>query len=111
MPHYPEEIDYSDKYSDDYYEYRHVMLPKEIYKKLPKGKLLTEAVSVFLCKRNGVVSESSSPEAGFITKFTSPNPIYCCSDAQKAQIPRLVSRLLASYRRPIPIIDLMPVLN
>ncbi len=46
MPHYPEEIEYSDKYSDDYYEYRHVMLPKEVYKKLPKGKYLTEAVNI-----------------------------------------------------------------
>lgn len=44
MPHYPEEIEYSDKYFDDYYEYRHVMLPKEVSKKLPKGKLLSESV-------------------------------------------------------------------
>ena len=42
MPHYPEEIEYSDKYMYDYYEYRHVILPKAIYKKLPKSKLLNE---------------------------------------------------------------------
>jgi cyclin-dependent kinase regulatory subunit CKS1 len=42
MPHYPEEIEYSEKYSDCLYEYRHVILPKELYKKLPKGKLLSE---------------------------------------------------------------------
>ncbi len=42
MPHYPEEIEYSDKYSDDYYEYRHVALPKAVFKRIPKGKLLTE---------------------------------------------------------------------
>ena len=42
MPHYPEEIEYSDKYTDDIYEYRHVILPKEIYKKMLKGKLLSE---------------------------------------------------------------------
>ena len=29
MPHYPKEIEYSDKYYDDCYEYRHVILPKE----------------------------------------------------------------------------------
>ena len=29
MPHYPEEIEYSEKYSDDCYEYRHVILTKE----------------------------------------------------------------------------------
>ena len=29
MPHYPKEIEYSDKYYDDCYEYRHVILTKE----------------------------------------------------------------------------------
>jgi cyclin-dependent kinase regulatory subunit CKS1 len=44
MPHYPSEIEYSDKYSDEYYEYRHVILPKDIYKKISsKGKLMSEA--------------------------------------------------------------------
>ena len=42
MPHYPDEIEYSDKYNDDLYEYRHVLLPKSIYKSMPKGRLLTE---------------------------------------------------------------------
>jgi cyclin-dependent kinase regulatory subunit CKS1 len=42
MPHYPEEIEYSDKYNDDYYEYRHVSLPKHLYKRVTKGKLLSE---------------------------------------------------------------------
>jgi len=39
------EIEYSDKYEDSQYEYRHVILPKEIAKQLPQGKnmrLLTE---------------------------------------------------------------------
>ena len=34
MPHYPSEIEYSDKYYDECYEYRHVILPKEIMKKI-----------------------------------------------------------------------------
>jgi len=42
MPHYPDEIEYSEKYKDDFYEYRHVLLPKEIYKKMPQGRLLSE---------------------------------------------------------------------
>lgn len=42
MPHYPDDIEYSDKYCDDLYEYRHVILPKEIYKKIQKNKLLEE---------------------------------------------------------------------
>lgn len=45
MPHYPDEIEYSDKYMDDYYEYRHVLLPKDIYKKMPRNRLLLESVS------------------------------------------------------------------
>mmetsp|Transcript_28682 Transcript_28682/g.72634 ORF Transcript_28682/g.72634 Transcript_28682/m.72634 type:complete len:105 (+) Transcript_28682:171-485(+) len=34
MPHYPDEIEYSEKYQDDTYEYRHVILPKHIAKKM-----------------------------------------------------------------------------
>lgn len=32
------EIEYSDKYEDSSYEYRHVILPKEVAKQLPQGK-------------------------------------------------------------------------
>lgn len=42
MPHFPDDIEYSDKYQDDFYEYRHVILPKDIYKKMPKERLLSE---------------------------------------------------------------------
>lgn len=44
MPHYPSEIEYSDKYADDFYEYRHVMLPKEVFKKInfKEKKLLSD---------------------------------------------------------------------
>ena len=42
MPHFPDEIEYSDKYYDDFYEYRHVILPKPIYKKMARGVLLAE---------------------------------------------------------------------
>lgn len=42
MPHYPSEIEYSEKYSDEYYEYRHVVLPKEVFKRIThKGKILS----------------------------------------------------------------------
>ena len=44
MPHYPDEIEYSDKYMDEHYEFRHVILPKDVYKKIPRGRLLTEHV-------------------------------------------------------------------
>ncbi len=42
MPHFPEEIEYSDKYADTLYEYRHVILPKHIFRKLPRDRLLSE---------------------------------------------------------------------
>lgn len=36
MPNYPDEIEYSEKYADDLYEYRHVFLPKAIAKEMFK---------------------------------------------------------------------------
>ncbi|EWM20433.1 cyclin-dependent kinases regulatory subunit [Nannochloropsis gaditana] len=36
-------IEYSEKYMDDNHEYRHVILPKEIARSLPKQRLLTES--------------------------------------------------------------------
>lgn len=35
-------IYYSEKYADEQYEYRHVMLPKEIAKLVPKTHLMSE---------------------------------------------------------------------
>ncbi|XP_066921775.1 cyclin-dependent kinases regulatory subunit 1-like [Clytia hemisphaerica] len=36
------QIFYSDKYSDEEYEYRHVLIPKEMVKKVPKTRLMQE---------------------------------------------------------------------
>ncbi|KAH7966838.1 hypothetical protein HPB49_019872 [Dermacentor silvarum] len=36
-------IYYSDKYYDEKFEYRHVVLPKEIAKLVPKSHLMTES--------------------------------------------------------------------
>merc|ERR1712026_415440 len=38
----PKNIYYSDKYTDEHYEYRHVMLPKELAKMVPKTHLMSE---------------------------------------------------------------------
>ena len=35
-------IYYSDKYNDEKFEYRHVMLPKEVARKVPKTHLMSE---------------------------------------------------------------------
>ena len=42
MTHFPKETEYSDKYFDDVYEYRFVKLTKEVFKEMPKGRLLDE---------------------------------------------------------------------
>jgi cyclin-dependent kinase regulatory subunit CKS1 len=42
MPHYPHSIEYSDKFEDEVYEYKNVILPESIFKSLPKGKFLNE---------------------------------------------------------------------
>ncbi|KAK9836991.1 hypothetical protein WJX81_004967 [Elliptochloris bilobata] len=36
------QIQYSEKYYDSIYEYRHVVLPQDIAQLLPKGRLLSE---------------------------------------------------------------------
>ncbi|NXL90495.1 CKS2 protein, partial [Alectura lathami] len=36
------EIYYSEKYFDEQYEYRHVVLPRELLKQMPKTHLLSE---------------------------------------------------------------------
>jgi len=36
------QIQYSEKYYDDVYEYRHVVLPSDIAQRLQKGRLLSE---------------------------------------------------------------------
>lgn len=36
------QIQYSEKYYDDIYEYRHVVLPPDIAQLLPKGRLMPE---------------------------------------------------------------------
>ena len=38
-----QEIEYSEKYNDGEYEYRHVILPKHIAKNAPKGRMLAES--------------------------------------------------------------------
>lgn len=44
MPiHFPSNIVYSNKYVDESYEYRHVILPMKVYERIIPGKLLTES--------------------------------------------------------------------
>lgn len=106
MPHYPDEIEYSDKYLDDHYEYRHVILPKDVYRKIPRNRLLTESVLNPLF-RNGEQSESSNLEGGCTTSFTVPSPTFCCSAEPRVLIPKLVFPLPVSSLLPTPSTDLI----
>lgn len=87
MPHYPDEIEYSDKYTDDHYEYRHVILPKDVYKKLPRSRLLSESVTDFLF-RNGELLEYSNQGAGATTSSTVLSPTSCSFGGPRALTPR-----------------------
>eukprot|EP00537_Pseudo-nitzschia_pungens_P008048 CAMPEP_0172355882 /NCGR_PEP_ID=MMETSP1060-20121228/266_1 /TAXON_ID=37318 /ORGANISM="Pseudo-nitzschia pungens, Strain cf. cingulata" /LENGTH=114 /DNA_ID=CAMNT_0013075743 /DNA_START=79 /DNA_END=424 /DNA_ORIENTATION=+ len=61
-------IEYSEKYADDLNEYRHVILPKELAKTLPKSRLLSElSGEELVCNR---------VEGGNIMPFTVPNPTF-----------------------------------
>jgi cyclin-dependent kinase regulatory subunit CKS1 len=79
MPHYPDEIDYSDKYTDEHYEYRHVHLPKDVYKKIPRSKLLTESVN-YCSFRNGDLLEYNNQEDGYTMSSINHNPIFFYSE-------------------------------
>jgi cyclin-dependent kinase regulatory subunit CKS1 len=101
MPHYPDEIEYSDKYQDDSYEYRHVLLPKETYKKMSRNKLLSENVP-FLLLRNGEASEFNNPEDGSTTNFISQSHTSCCSEEPEALTHKLDCHQLGSLHQQIP---------
>ena len=95
MVHYPDEIEYSDKYSDDYYEYRHVILPRDVFKRLPRGRLLTENVRIFRIRNGGQLAYSSR-EDGPTTKCTSQNPIFCSLEEPEERTLRRVFLLPVS---------------
>lgn len=40
---FPKTLEHSEKYNDSQFEYKHVILNKELFEKLPKYKLLSEA--------------------------------------------------------------------
>ena len=86
------DIYYSDKYTDDKFEYRHVMLPKDLAKLVPKthlmseaewrnlgvqqslGKLITES-QLFL-----IIINQLLPQVGSTTCSTSRSLTSCSSD-------------------------------
>jgi cyclin-dependent kinase regulatory subunit CKS1 len=85
MPHFPDDIEYSEKYQDDQYEYRHVLLPRQLYKQLPPKRLLLEhewrQIGVQQ-SRGWVHYEIHNPEP-FILLFRRP----LGTDAQTGMVP------------------------
>lgn len=43
MPHFPNEVEQSEKYADKQYEYKHVILSQEMFLKLPRNTLIKES--------------------------------------------------------------------
>ncbi|KAL3620129.1 Cyclin-dependent kinases regulatory subunit 2 [Castilleja foliolosa] len=66
------QIQYSEKYFDDIYEYRHVVLPTDVAKQLPKNRLLSEIMS-------GVEWGFNKAEAGFIMQSIGQSRTLCYS--------------------------------
>ncbi|TXG72619.1 hypothetical protein EZV62_001198 [Acer yangbiense] len=56
------QIQYSEKYFDDAYEYRHVVLPPDVAKLLPKNRLLSETECFFATKLNTLYAKHASIE-------------------------------------------------
>lgn len=41
MPHYPSRIEHSGKYEDARFQFKHVKLPREVFRQMPRGRLLS----------------------------------------------------------------------
>ncbi|KAF7282441.1 hypothetical protein GWI33_002669 [Rhynchophorus ferrugineus] len=57
-----ENIQYSEKYQDDHYEYRHVILPPDVAKLVPRPHLMTETEwrNLVFCYRGSTESKLGS---------------------------------------------------
>jgi cyclin-dependent kinase regulatory subunit CKS1 len=95
MPHYPKQIDYSEKYYDNYYEYRHVILPKDIFKKIPAKRLLSESEwrSIGVVQSKGWVNYTIHKPEPHILLFRRP----IGTDPETGVIPTEMSAKIAEY--------------
>nr|XP_018623952.1 cyclin-dependent kinases regulatory subunit isoform X2 [Nicotiana tomentosiformis] len=75
------QIQYSEKYFDDTYEYRHVVLPPDVAKLLPKNRLLSEVSDPFTSRilMSGVQLEFSRAEDGCTMLFIDQSHTSCSS--------------------------------
>jgi hypothetical protein len=80
----PKEIYYSDKYNDDKFEYRHVMLPKDIAKLVPKTHLVNNPIVLRALFDYAKVKGRSS----FITRYLVIESSWPKNEVLCTQVPR-----------------------
>ncbi|XP_035307759.1 cyclin-dependent kinases regulatory subunit 1 isoform X3 [Cricetulus griseus] len=91
------QIYYSDKYDDEEFEYRHVMLPKDIAKLVPKTHLMSESEW-----RNLGVQQSQGwvhymiHEPDFTNSFRTSHLTLPAATTQEAKEMKLLTHLSAS---------------
>ena len=97
MPHYPREIEYSEKYFDEYYEYRHVLLPKETFKKIPAKRLLTESEwrSIGIQQSKGWVNYTIHKPEPHVLLFRRPRG----TDPETGMVPSDILIKIQEYER------------
>merc|ERR1739848_446819 len=71
-------IYYSDKYTDEKFEYRHVMLPKDLAKMVPKSHLMSETEwrSIGVQQSQGWIHHMTHDPEPHILLFRRPLSIY-----------------------------------
>ena len=71
MPKYPKEIEHSEKYYDEEYEYKHVTLTEDAAEMIKKGQLLTpdQYVQIGLKQTPGWIHYFSLPHEKHVLLF------------------------------------------
>ncbi|CAM9424481.1 unnamed protein product, partial [Heterosigma akashiwo] len=82
-------IEYSEKYNDDQYEYRHVILPKERAKNIPRNTLMGEAEWRRLgVQQSGWEHYARAPPEPHILLFRRPHGTNPVTGARRPRGPR-----------------------
>eukprot|EP00871_Galdieria_phlegrea_P001935 jgi/Galph1/2742/GphlegSOOS_G1437.1 len=97
-----QQIQYSEKYYDDTYEYRHVILPSDIAKLLPKNRLLSEAEwrGIGVQQSRGWVHYAIHRPEPNILLFRRPKQ----TDAQQTQNEKISNQQQGHEQRPVDVV-------
>lgn len=96
MPRFPDEITYSEKYSDEVYEFRYVSLPKEIYYKIrDKEENLTEdeCIDLGIQQSEGWVNYGRFAGEPYILLFRRPLGV----NHSEKEIPNHIKKKIEQY--------------